>query len=114
MRSADIEWARIPALLVAAFRGMRQFDVGGVIGHMQPYVEYSPMSGVFLADPVGLWQNAESKSRLGGLTLDDVKVRFVGVYPIYRSEFEYIRSSKTKDFLSMGGDFMDPLRDPVV
>jgi len=114
MRSTDTEWARVPAALVAAFRGMREFNFGNVIGHVRPYVDHSPMSSVFLVNPVNVWRDRESESRLNGPILDGVKVGFVGVYPIHRSEFEYIRANKVKDFLTLGGDFMDPLRAPVV
>lgn len=111
MRSSDLEWAKVPAVTVAALRGMCPFDPGMVIGYMKPYVVGSRLSSLFLAAPpprLGL------PERIGLGTDPEDSVEIVGAYPIHASERKSGHARGAEALRDSRWDPFDPARPPVL
>ncbi|MFH9492564.1 suppressor of fused domain protein [Streptomyces halstedii] len=114
VRSDDVEWSRVPAMIVAALRGVCPFSPGQVLGYMEPYTEGSPMNSIVLTEPA-----FEHGPRLLDLSHDEVDakrrdlVEIVGAYPIHSSEREFVYSHGFDAFWGLEWDRFDPARTPV-
>jgi Suppressor of fused protein (SUFU) len=114
VRSQDLSWASVPAKAVAALRGLSPFDPGRAIGYAQRFAEESGMSSLLLsisASSLGLLPFSVGPA--GARDKDGDVVDFVGVYPIYSSEREFVRKSGFKALWEREWDRFDPLRKPI-
>ncbi|MEV4972781.1 suppressor of fused domain protein [Streptomyces scopuliridis] len=111
MRSSDPAWARIPAVTVAALRGMCPFDPEMVIGYMKPYVPGSGLSSLLLGTPPSGLALAD---RIDLASSDAHPVEIVGAYPIYASERNFIHAQGAEALWKSGWDPFDPARPAVV
>ncbi|QUW84484.1 suppressor of fused domain protein [Streptomyces mirabilis] len=114
MRSNDSEWAKVPAITVAALRGMCPFDPGMVIGYMKPYVPGSGLSSLLLAVPSPRLMLADQidLARSGMGSGDFVEI--IGAYPIYASERKIIHAQGAGVVWNSEWDPYDPARPAVV
>lgn len=114
MRSNDSEWAVIPARMVAALRGLRQFEHGEAIGHKRPYIKGSSMSGLLLAEPPNLFDSSIARIPITQAS-GTINIEMIGAYPIHPSERDYVWSNGGFDALwKLRWDRFDPARDPIV
>ncbi|MFF4986741.1 suppressor of fused domain protein [Streptosporangium saharense] len=111
MRSSDPEWAKVPAVTVAALRGMCPFDPGMVIGYMKPYVVGSRLSSLFLATPPTELGLAE---RIDLSTDPEDSVEIVGAYPIHASERRFVHARGAEALWGSRWDPFDPARPPAL
>ncbi|MFF0574618.1 suppressor of fused domain protein [Streptosporangium saharense] len=111
MRSSDPEWAKVPAVTVAALRGMCPFDPGMVIGYMKPYVTGSRLSSLFLATPPTELGLAE---RIDLSTDPEDSVEIVGAYPIHASERRFVHARGAEALWDSRWDPFDPARPPAL
>ncbi|MGQ4405462.1 suppressor of fused domain protein [Streptomyces hayashii] len=114
IRSQDLSWAGVPARAVGALRGLSPFDPGRALGYAQRFVEESGMSSLLLGNPpsgLGLVPFSMGLAESGGRSEDAVD--FVGVYPIYSSEREFVKKNGFKAFWELEWDRFDPLRRPI-
>jgi hypothetical protein len=115
VRSADHEWGMLPARMVAALRGRFAFSVGRAVSYFRTFAEETAMTDLVLAPPV-LPQLSD------GLVLGDESprgdrpdlIRFIGVYPIYESERDFVYASGFNAFWQLTWDRLDPLRAAVL
>lgn len=115
MCSDNQEWAMVPAVTVAALRGLCPFVSGMVIGYEKPYVEGSGLSGLLLGAPeprLHLEQRI-NLAALPGRDADDF-VEIVGAYPIYPSERKFFHARGAGMAWSSEWDPTDPLRPALV
>jgi hypothetical protein len=114
MRSADPRWAKVPAITVAALRGVCLFDPGMVIGYKRPYVPPSrlnslvlalPAPGLGLADPIDVAVQGADAGEL---------IEIVGAHPAYPSERTAVHADGLGVLLASGADLYDPDRPPLV
>ncbi|OLZ68346.1 hypothetical protein AVW11_12745 [Streptomyces amritsarensis] len=115
MHSDDPRWAMVPAITVAALRGLCPFDPGMVIGYMKPYVEGSGLSSLLLGAP-------DSRLAVGrridlalspGQDAED-SVELVGAYPIYASERKFFHAHGAQMAWNSGWDPSDPTRPSLI
>ncbi|MFJ9248904.1 suppressor of fused domain protein [Streptomyces sp. NPDC101776] len=114
LRSQDLSWASVPARAVGALRGLSPFDPGRAIGYAQRFVEESGMSSLLLGNPassLGLFPFSMHPAESGEKSEDTVD--FVGVYPIYSSEREFVKKNGFKAFWELEWSRFDPLRKPA-
>ncbi|MFI9757978.1 suppressor of fused domain protein [Streptomyces sp. NPDC051963] len=114
VRSGDVEWAQVPARVVAALRGICPFNPGQVLGYKEPYVGGSFMSSIVLAEPA-LELGAGSLDlggEEGGAKVPDV-VEIFGAYPIHSSEREFAYLRGFNALWGLDWDRFDPTRAPV-
>ncbi|MFF3659122.1 suppressor of fused domain protein [Streptomyces olivochromogenes] len=114
MRSRDQAWARVPALTVAALRGLCPFSPGSVIGYMKPYVAGSGLSSLVLAGPAPALALPEAIDLADSDATPEDLVRIVGAYPIHASEREAIRFWGPATVWDSRWDPYDPARPAVV
>ncbi|MFJ3804588.1 hypothetical protein ACIPSJ_51030 [Streptomyces sp. NPDC090088] len=115
MRSGNREWAMVPAITVAALRGLCPFVSGMVIGYEKPYVEGSGLSSLLLGSPeprLHLEQGI-NLAALPGRDADDF-VEIVGAYPIYPSERKFFHARGAEMAWSSEWDPTNPLRPALV
>lgn len=115
MRSDNQEWAMVPAVTVAALRGLCPFIPGMVIGYEKPYVEGSGLSGLLLGAPeprLRLEQRI-NLAAMPGRDADDF-VEIVGAYPIYPSERKFFHARGAEMAWSSEWDPTNPLRPALV
>ena len=114
LRSQDFSWASVPARAVGALRGLSPFDPGRAIGYARRFVEGSGMSSLLLGSPVsGLGLVPFGMGLAGSGDEGEDVVDFVGVYPIYASEREFVKKSGFEAFWELEWDRFDPLRKPT-
>ncbi|KFG08938.1 hypothetical protein IQ61_11085 [Streptomyces scabiei] len=114
MRSTDPEWARVPALTVAALRGLCPFDSGMVIGYKKPYVPPSDLSSLVLASaPPPLALAGPVDVTTPGADTQDL-IEIVGAYPIYPSERTAVHADGLGVLFDSTWDPYDPGRQTVV
>lgn len=115
MRSDSHEWAMVPAVTVAALRGLCPFVPGMVIGYEKPYVEGSGLSGLLvgLPEPRLRLESRINLAALPGRDVDDV-VEIVGVYPIYPSERKFFHSRGAEMAWGSEWDPTDPIRPALI
>ncbi|MFD5116083.1 hypothetical protein ACFWNG_27855 [Streptomyces sp. NPDC058391] len=115
MHLDDLEWAMVPAVTVAALRGLCPFEPGMVIGFEKPYVEGSGLSSLLLGAP-------ESRLMMGGRIdlgvlpgsdADDF-VELVGAYPIHPSERNFFHTHGAEMAWNSEWDPTDPTRSALV
>nr|WP_259407888.1 suppressor of fused domain protein [Streptomyces akebiae] len=114
MRSTDPAWARVPALTVAALRGLCPFDAGMVIGYKKPYVPPSDLSSLVLASappPLALAGPVDVTTPGAG-TQDLIEI--VGAYPVYPSERTAVHADGLGVLFDSTWDPYDPGRRTVV
>ena len=115
IRSKDIEWAMIPARMVASLRGKHPFNRGQALGYAGRFTEDSMMSSILLAEPA-----MKNLSKPIDLALNGRKsngsdlVEILGVYPIYSSERDFVYASGFDAFWSLEWDRFDPSRPPAI
>lgn len=116
VRSADVDWGKVPARLAGALRGMCPFERKQVLGHMRAYVDGSRMNSVVLSDPVVDFGSVcvDLNMGTGGGALGSNIVEVVGVVPIYAAEREFIRRNGFDEFWAMDWDRLDVTRPPAV
>lgn len=115
MRSDNQEWAMVPAVTVAALRGLCPFVPGMVIGYQKPYVEGSGLSGLLLGAPESRL-HLEPRINLSaapGRDADDL-VEIVGAYPIYASERKFFHSHGAEMAWRSEWDPTDPIRPALI
>ncbi|MFE9658324.1 suppressor of fused domain protein [Micromonospora sp. NPDC006431] len=115
VRSDSLEWARVPARIVAALRGVCPFNPGQVLGYMEPYVEGYGMNSVVLAGPAV--EIEPGLLNLGGIEADAKRcdlIEIVGAYPIHSSERDFVHTHGYDAFWGLEWDRFDPARQPVV
>lgn len=114
MQSENQEWAMVPALTVAALRGLCPFTPGMVIGYEKPYVEGSGLSSLLLGAPeprlhlerIGLAAPSDRDA--------DDYVEVVGAYPIYPAERRFFHTRGAEMAWSSGWDPTDPIRPALI
>lgn len=105
----------VPAVTVAALRGLCPFIPGMVIGYEKPYVEGSGLSGLLLGAPeprLRLEQRI-NLAAMPGRDADDF-VEIVGAYPIYPSERKFFHARGAEMAWSSEWDPTNPLRPALV
>ncbi|QNA71839.1 suppressor of fused domain protein [Streptomyces sp. So13.3] len=115
MHSDDLEWAMVPAITVAALRGLCPFEPGMVIGYKKPYVDGSGLSSLLLGAPEARL-TMDHRIDLGfppGRDVDDF-VELVGAYPIYPSERNFFHAHGAEMAWNSGWDPTDPIRSALV
>ncbi|MFE0511126.1 suppressor of fused domain protein [Streptomyces sp. NPDC058964] len=115
MRSDSHEWAMVPAVAVAALRGLCPFVPGMVIGYEKPYVEGSGLSSLLLGLPEPRL-HLESKINLAavpGRDADDL-IEIVGAYPIYPSERKFFHRHGAEVAWASEWDPTDPIRPALI
>lgn len=115
IRSEDIEWAIVPARMVASLRGKHPFNRGQALGYAGRFTEGSPMSSVLLAEPAiyGLSKPINIALDVQGVDGGDL-VEILGVYPIHPSERDFVYASGFDAFWGLKWDRFDPSRPPVM
>ncbi|MEV7340326.1 hypothetical protein [Streptomyces sp. NPDC093544] len=115
MRSDDLEWAMVPAITVAALRGLCPFEPGMVIGYKKPYVEGSGLSSLLLGTPESrlMMDRRIDLGVLPGRDADDF-VELVGAYPIYPSERNFFHTHGAEMAWNSEWDPTDPIRSALV
>lgn len=115
MHSASQEWAMVPAITVAALRGLCPFAPGMVIGYEKPYVEGSGLSSLVLGlpEPRLHLESTINLAELPGRGADDL-VEIVGAYPIYPSERKFFHSHGAEMAWGSEWDPTDPIRAALI
>ncbi|MDQ0933317.1 hypothetical protein [Streptomyces turgidiscabies] len=114
MRSTDPAWARVPALTVAALRGLCPFDPGMVVGYKKPYVPPSGLSSLVLASaPPSLSLTGPLDVTAPGAQARDL-VEIIGAYPVYSSERIAAHAQGLGVLFDSEWDPYDPCRPVVV
>ncbi|MFI6096592.1 suppressor of fused domain protein [Lentzea sp. NPDC051213] len=111
VRSDNVEWASVPARIIAGLRGLGSFGLGHVLGHVGPYVSDSQMSSIVLAGPA---VPAEGVVDLGDDERGGDLVEIAGVYPIHAAEREFVYSRGFDALWNLEWDRFDPSRESVV
>lgn len=115
MHSDDLRWAQVPAITVAALRGLCPFEPGMVIGYMKPYVEGSSLSSLLLGSPepsLAMDRRIDLAPSPGQDAHDSVEL--VGAYPIYASERKFFHAHGAEMAWNSGWDPTDPTRPSLV
>lgn len=115
MRSENQEWAMVPALTVAALRGLCPFVPGMVIGYERAYVEGSGLSSLLLGPPEPRLHLKRRIDLAAPSERDaDDYVEIVGTYPIYPSERRLFHTRGAEMAWSSGWDPTDPSRPALI
>ena len=115
MHSSDLEWAMVPAITVAALRGLCPFEPGMVIGYEKPYVEGSSLSSLLLGPPDSrlMLDPGIDLALSPGRDAED-SIEIVGAYPIYPSERKFFHARGAGMAWHSGWDPTDPTRPALV
>jgi Suppressor of fused protein (SUFU) len=109
VRSTDEVWGQAVGFLAEQLRGTCPFSYGDTLNLGEAVTQDSDMSAfVIFAPPVVA--PADAQVDLG----DPLPVNLVGIYPIHRSELQFIIDNDLKTFWEMDWDVYDVGRPPAV
>jgi hypothetical protein len=109
VRSTDRRWAQAAAFIAEQLRGECPFQYGDTVNFGEPISTESAMDAFFVFSPAVLGRE-DTRVEVG----DDHPVNIVGLYPIHRSEREFIKLHGLDAFWNLDWDPYDVARQPAV
>jgi hypothetical protein len=109
VRSTDKRWARAAAFIAEQLPGECPFQYGDTLNFGEPISPESTMDAFLVFAPAVL-DREDARVEVG----EDHPVKIVGLYPLHRSEREFVRRHGLDAFWNLDWDPYDVTRQPAV